>query len=71
MKLLDSVQDENTLSNIEKNRSEYIRTLHSLGEWNDELISELKTFSKNTDLLLKRCSKKVATEATELQSTSC
>lgn len=46
MKLLDSVQDENTLSNIEKNRSEYIRTLHSLGEWNDDTNKRVENFFK-------------------------
>ena len=46
MNLLDSVQDENTLSNIEKNRSEYIRTLHSLGEWNDDTNKRVENFFK-------------------------
>lgn len=46
VKLLTSVQNKNTLSDIEQSRSEYVRTLRSLGEWNDDTNKRVESFFK-------------------------
>lgn len=43
-KLIGSVQDKRTLSSIEKNKAEYIRTLKSIGEWNDDTNKRVDGF---------------------------
>lgn len=42
--LLSSVQHETTLPIIERSRAEYIKTLKSIGEWNDDIDKQVKTF---------------------------
>ena len=45
-KLLKSVKDEKTLASIERNRKEYIKTLQSIGEWNDDSERRVEAFFK-------------------------
>lgn len=42
--LLSSIRHKKTLDDIEKNRIEYIKTLKSIGEWNEDTDRQVKTF---------------------------
>lgn len=43
-RLWNSIRQEVTLSDIEKSRIEYIKTLKSIGEWNEDTDKQVKTF---------------------------
>lgn len=45
-KLFLSIKSKETLDSIEQNRVEYIRTLKSIGEWNDETQKRVEDFFK-------------------------
>lgn len=42
--LFASVRRQKSLSGIEKNRTEYIKTLKSIGEWNEDTNKQVETF---------------------------
>lgn len=43
---LNSMFDVNTLSGIEKGKAEYVKTLKSIGEWNDDVEKRVEDFFK-------------------------
>lgn len=45
-RLFNSEDDNNTLSNIDQSQKEYIKTLRSIGEWNDDTNKRVETFFK-------------------------
>lgn len=53
-RLLNSDNDNNTLSNIDQSQKEYIKTLRSIGEWNDDTSKRVETFFNKYRAAFKR-----------------